>query len=461
MAATFPGVIAFAFMASMILFGVMLRARVRFLQHNLVPAGLIGGVLGFILISLGLSFGFSSSDFTAFAFHFFTLSFMSLVLTGGNSNPKQSKSVVPGGMWLSVVWVMCLALQAMVGLGVIVAYNGVTGDEMSHFLGMIATHGFTQGPGQALALGNIWENELGITNAVNFGLVYASIGFFMAFAVGVPVARYAIRAGLNFNKAAHIDDEFLRGIMTTELSAGKQITHPANVDSLAFHIAILGLAYLITDQYLRLIFPYASATTIGGVNFGIIFSHNLFFFHGLIVCVILRALLDKFGYGGFIDNETQHRITGSAVDMTVVATLMSVQLAFLSEFIVPVLLVSLCVTLATAALCFGFGRKLEAFGIERAVTAFGCCCGSTGSGLLLLRIMDPDMSTPVAKELAFFNIAILFLGFHILTLMAPILPSYDLMTICGVYIGTFVLGAAALFFFNGSLGGRKTLITNQ
>jgi ESS family glutamate:Na+ symporter len=458
MTATFPSVIAFAFMASMIVAGVMLRAKISFLQRNLVPAGLIGGVLGFILISSGLSFGFSSTDFTAFAFHFFTLSFMSLVLAGSDNSQGSSKSVVPGGMWLSIVWVMSLVLQSMAGLAVILTYNQVSGDEMSHFLGMIATHGFTQGPGQALALGNIWENELGIAHAVNFGLVYASVGFFMAFAVGVPVARYAIRAGLNFNKTAKIDDEFLRGILTTEVSAGKQITHAANVDSLAFHIAILGVAYLITDQYLQLISPIANVTTIGGVNLGIIFSHNLFFFHGLIVCVIIRTCMDRLGLGGFIDNDTQHRITGSAVDLTVVATLMSVQFAFLSEFLVPILLVSVVVTLATAALCFGFGRKLDTFGIERAVTAFGCCCGSTGSGLLLLRIMDPNMSTPVAKELAFFNIAILFLGFHILTLMAPILPSYNLGTICAVYVGTFVVGVLVLFIFNSKLGGKKTLM---
>jgi ESS family glutamate:Na+ symporter len=449
---TFPGVITFAFMASMILVGVLLRARIPFLQRNLVPASLIGGAVGFTLVSSGLSLDFKSADFTPFAFHFFTLSFMSLVLTGKNKDQIGSQSVVPGGLWISAVWVMSLVMQAMLGLGVIVIYNQVSGNDLSYFLGLIATHGFTQGPGQAIALGNIWEYELGISHALNFGLIYASVGFLAAFVVGVPVARYAIRAGLNFNKAARIDDEFLRGILTSDVSAGKQVTHSANVDSLAFHLAILAMAYVITDQYLKFIFPYANATTIGGVNFGIIFSHNLFFLHGLIICVILRALMDKFGIGHFIDNETQHRITGTSVDFMVVATLMSVQVAFLAEFIVPVLLVCIVITIATAALCFGFGRKLRSHGIERAITAFGCCCGSTGSGLLLLRIVDPDMSTPVAKELAFFNIAIIFLAFHVLTLMAPILPSYDLVTICSVYIGTFIVGGVALTVFNGKVG---------
>ncbi|MFT5208493.1 MAG: ESS family glutamate:Na+ symporter [Flavobacterium sp.] len=442
MESTFPGVIAFAFLVSMILFGTILRAKINFLQTNLVPASLIGGVLGFVLISSGLSLGLQNTDFTAFAFHFFTLSFMSLVLTG--SEKSSETKVVPGGLWLSIIWVMSLALQAMVGLAAILIYNEVSGGQLSYFLGIIVTHGFTQGPGQALALGNIWETQMGIAHAIDFGLVYASIGFFVAFVVGVPIARRSIRLGLNHNQAARIDDEFLKGIMQTHLSSGKQITHPANVDTLAYHIAILGLAYLITDQYLQLLNPIVSAHPINGINFGIIFSHNLFFIHGLIICLIMRSIMDKAGYGHLIDNETQRRITGSSVDLMVVGTLMSVGFAFLSEFAVPILLVAISAAAATAALCFGFGKKLRSFGPERALTAYGCCCGSTGSGLLLLRIMDPNLSTPVAKELAFFNIAILVLSAHILMLMAPILPSYDLMTICLVYISTFVIGIGAL-----------------
>ena len=213
---------------------------------------------------------------------------------------------------------------------------------------------------------------------------------------------------------------------------------------MAFHISILGVAYLLTDQYLTFMRPIADTWVLGDVNFGIIFSHNLFFFHGLMICVILRALMDRFGFGHYIDNETQRRITGTSVDFMVVATIMSIQAALFAEFIVPIVLVSLAICLTTAALCFGFGRKLSSLSIERAVTSFGCCCGSTGSGLLLLRILDPDLSTPIAKELAFFNIAILILSFHVLGLMAPILPSFDLLTICSVYVGTFVVGAVVL-----------------
>ncbi|MYJ71459.1 MAG: hypothetical protein F4092_06745 [Rhodospirillaceae bacterium] len=132
---------------------------------------------------------------------------------------------------------------------------------------------------------------------------------------------------------------------------------------------------------------------------------------------------------------------------------MSIKFAVLVEFLAPVLLVTAAVTLVTALLCFGLGRKLANLGIERAVTIFGCCTGSTGTGLLLLRILDPDFSATVSKELAFFNIAILFTCFHIILVMSPILPSYGMTTIWIVFGLTFVVAWAAIYAMGFLRGG--------
>jgi UPF0716 family protein affecting phage T7 exclusion len=56
----------------------------------------------------------------------------------------------------------------------------------------------------------------------------------------------------------------------------------------------------------------------------------------------------------------------------------------------------------------------------------------------------------VAKELAFFNIAILFLSFHVLGIMAPILPSISILWIVGIYLATATLGIGLA----GSIGSR-------
>ncbi len=447
MGSTFPGVIAFTILAAMLLLGSILRSRVGFLRNSLIPASLVGGVIGFSLLSLELIPGYSSSDFTALTFHFFTLSFMSLCLTGKSKTQTSSTGlVVKGGLWLTVIWSVSLGLQGVLGYGVIAAYDGVTGAGLSEFLGALVTHGFTQGPGQALTYGGIWENQFGIEDAAQVGLIYASLGFIVAFVVGVPVAKRFIRRGLNTNQGSNIDANFLSGFFDRENAptSGKMITHPGNLDSLAYHLGLLAVAYVLTYIWLGFMQGMVAGFKPFGINLGVLFSYNMFFLHGLAICVLMRWGLDKTGLDQRVDDETLKRITGSSVDFMVVGTLMSIKFAVLSALLVPISLVTLVITLATLASCVWIGRLSGKLGPERTVTAFGCCCGSTGSGLLLLRIMDPDFSTSVAKELAFFNLAIMVVNFHIFFIFAPVAPSLGAATYLGIFGGTALCVLAAI-----------------
>ena len=79
---SFSGVLTFSFMVFIIWFGALLRRRFRLLQLSLLPASIIGGLLGFALLNFGWApSNQASENFVVFAFHFFTLSFMSLALT--------------------------------------------------------------------------------------------------------------------------------------------------------------------------------------------------------------------------------------------------------------------------------------------------------------------------------------------------------------------------------------------
>ena len=447
MADTFPGVIAFAFMASMLYCGAIVRMRVPAVQNFLIPASIVGGVIGFVLINTGLSFGYTSDDFVPFTFHFFTLSFMSLVLTGSPAGQPTGQGYLRGGLWLSMLWTMSLVMQAMIGLVVILAYNQANAADVSPYLGMIVAHGFTQGPGQALALGSIWESQFAVADAASTGLVYASFGFIVSFLVGVPVARAIIRRGLNNNKKAELAKEFIEGLyaQATRPGAGRLVTHPSNLESAAFHIGLLGLAYLLTFNWLSYLQTVLEGVEIRAVPVDLFVSFELFFVHGLIVCAVMRAVIDGFNWGHYIDDETQRMITGTSVDLMVVGTLMSIKVAVVAALFVPIMTTTLLVTLATIALCFLLSRTGGQFGYERALASFGCCCGSTGTGLLLLRMLDPDFRTPVAKELAYFNIVILLTTAHILIGIAPVLPTLNLGLVTGIYMATFVVAGALTF----------------
>lgn len=446
MAETFPGIIAFAFMAALLVVGVALRARFTILQKALLPASLIGGVIGFALITANLSFGFRSGDYVVPSFHFFTLSFMSLLLTGSEGGPTESAA--RGGWWMTIGWLTIFVTQALIGFGVISVYVSASGEELSGFLGLLAPLGFAQGPGQAVATGSQWESKFGIELAVNFGLIFASVGFVSSFLFGVPAARWAIRNGLNANVLARLDEVYLRGMHQREQrpSMGQQVTHSANIDSLAYHLGILGVAYLLTDQYLRLIQPLTAELAPGGIPIGLVFSYEYFFIHGMLICLAIRALLDRLGYGDVIDRDTQKRIIGTAVDFMLISSMLSVRFDLLSKFLVPILMISVGAVAASAGFCFLFGRILSRLQPERAIALFGVTTGTTGSGFLLLRMLDPNLSTPVARELAYFAIALTFAGTHLLYVIVPILPSFSIATIVAIY-GAHVVPGAALWWW--------------
>lgn len=447
MGSSFNGVIAFALLASMLILGSILRNRIGFFRKSLIPASLIGGAVGFALLSMDLIPGYSSGDFTVLTFHFFTLSFMSLCLTGKSKQHTGSAGkIVKGGLWLTVAWSVSLGFQGVLGFGTILAYDAVTGAQISEYLGALITHGFTQGPGQALTYGGIWEKSFGVEDAAQVGLIYASLGFIVAFMVGVPVAKRFIRRGQNTNQSSNLNDEFQAGFYHRDNApeTGKMISHPGNLDNLAYHLALLAVAYGITHIWLSFMQPVVADVKPLGINFSVLFSHNMFFLHGLAFCVLMRIGLDKTGLAERVDDETLKRITGSSVDFMVVGTLMSIKFTVLSALLIPITLVTLVITVATLTGCLFIGRLSGKLGPERAVTSFGCCCGSTGSGLLLLRMLDPDFSTSVAKELAFFNLAIMVVNFHIFFIFAPIAPSLGWASYFAIFGGTSLCVMAAV-----------------
>ena len=108
-----------------------------------------------------------------------------------------------GGLWMSVIWVISLTFKPSLDLPSSGSTTKQLQDEsLSDYLGMIVTHGFTQGPGQAIALGNLWESSYDVSLATDFGLIYASLGFVAAFLVGVPVARWAMERELHAQPSA-------------------------------------------------------------------------------------------------------------------------------------------------------------------------------------------------------------------------------------------------------------------
>jgi len=394
----------FGWLSIMLLVGVVLRAKIGIFQKFLFPASILGGFVGFILMSTGV-INISYDQFTLFAIHFFTINFISIGLTGTDAKPEKGtvrKTIFKGMFWMAIVFVAIWCFQGLIGTGVVYITNLFSTDKLFTGLGWLVPSGMAQGPGQAVALATVWETGFKIPNAISFGLTFAAFGFLIASLVGVPLANWGIRKGLTVNAPKELPNELLVGLYDDDkrADAGKLTTHSSNIDGLAFQLAILMTTYFLT-YYACLGIKELLPGPVKALAFG------LMFMWGMCIALVIRWILGKLGLAKYIDNNVQRRITGVAVDFLIVATLMAVKIAAIWSNLVPIVLMCLLPGMFTFFYLFYFGHRLGEYGFERLVAIFGLCTGTAASGLLLLRIVDPEFKTPVATELGLSNIPVL------------------------------------------------------
>ena len=443
MTAPFPfeSMLVFGWLASMLLIGVLLRARISFFQRFLFPSCLIGGIIGLILVNFRI-IKIAVSDLEMFAYHFFNISFISVGLTYSNdqkSSASRSKAFIKGPAWMALVQGSCFGLQATVG-GLLVILFGVMGMELFPTFGFLAPLGFEEGPGQALSVGKVWEG-FGFEQAATIGLTFAAIGYLFAFFVGVPIVNWGIRNGLATYGAKALPRDFLTGIISKDKqteTAGKLTLHTGNVDSMAFQAALVGLVYLLTYgfvKYTGLLLPPDAAKIMWG----------FFFVFGLVFAVCARLLIQKFGAGHLIDPGIQRRITGWSIDFLIVATVMAIQFLVVWKYALPIFLISIFNGVLTTIVVIYLGRRLLDFNLERTAAVYGAVTGTVSCGLLLLRIADPDFRTPVAIEIAVMNVlSIIPIGGCLLLVNAPVWWNWGVGTTSLVFLGVMVAGLALI-----------------
>ena len=399
----FESMLVFGSLAIMLLVGVLARAKISFFQNFLIPSCLIGGITGLILLTTGI-FTVSVSSLESFAYHFFNISFISVGLTkGGNpgNDSIRKKGFIKGPVWMALTQAIVFNIQAIIG-GICVILFGYFGYQLYPTFGFLAPLGFEEGPGQALSFGRVWEG-LGFEHAATIGLTFATIGYFFAFFIGVPLVNWGIRKGLSVHAPKNLPRDFLTGVLSrnrTDRSAGSQTLHSANVDTLAFQAALVGLVYVLTYAFVGLFGKFLAPDAASMV-------WGFFFFFGLIIAFIVRWLMSKAGVDYLIDPGVQRRITGWSIDFLIVSTIMAIKLAIVWTFILPISVISVsCGVFTTMAVLF-LGKRLWSYNLERTVVIFGTVTGTVSCGLLLLRIVDPDLKTPAVIEVAVMNVIML------------------------------------------------------
>lgn len=395
--------LALSIVGALLCLGVALRRSVPFLRANLVPATLLAGLLGMVVMNAGLprlAEGLDAELMAVIVTQLFTLSFISIGLTGAGGGEKQAttaRSILTGAWGIGTTWALLFGLTALVGSLVILAVGGPAG--MSPFYGLLIPFGFVQGPGQAATMGGIIE-DMGWENATSVGLTFAAVGFLAAFLGGVPLARLGMRVGLA-RHAGTIDASVSRGYYPRDEqteSVGRVTTYPGSVDTLAMHFAVMGICYLIARGFATLLalIPGFIGETLSG----------LLFLSGMIAAYLVRWLMTRAGISHLLDHGVQARITGFTSDFLIVASFMAVQLAVVTAWLVPILVEALVVVVLTAAVVIFYGQRFGgSHDFERTLALYGTATGTVPTGIALARIVDPGMKTTTIPELGMMNIA--------------------------------------------------------
>lgn len=395
---------AFGWASIMLCIGMVLRAKVRFLQNMLVPASVIAGILGIIFMNgasgLGINVGTDAGMFTTVVNHLFTISFISISLT---STPKEegntAKNTLKGTVGLGLVWCLLYALTPVVGTGIVLLCG--KGVDMDAIYGMLVQFAFCQGPGQSAAYGAIFE-QYGWTNSAMVAITFSAIGFVAAFLVGIPLAKLGIKKGIA-KHCGKIDDVILKGYLKKEEQKEQMVkdtTCNSNIETLAFHFAIIGLCYVLAVGIAKVLsfIPGFIGSSMSG----------MMFMNGMYAAYIVKWVMKKLKIDFLLEDVLQSKITGWTADYLVVCAFMAVSVSIIGQWLVPIIIVSIVIVIVTFFVCLYFGQRFGgANDFERTLGLYGTCTGTVPSGVALVRIVDPNFRTSTSVELGACNLVMI------------------------------------------------------
>ena len=395
------GVAVFCALCLLLFVGKIVRVNVPFLQRLYLPSSVVGGLVGLVFITcLGDRI---PGEYTAMARKVpgFLINVIFATLFLGAVTPKVRDVFRHAFPQLCIGQLIAWG-QYVVGLGlagfVFVKCFGVPaafGNLLE--MGFEGGHGTVGGMVESFKFFK-WED------GVALGFTMATAGMILGIVLGMAMIQWAYRKGHVKQVVAFEDraDFERRGIHPAEHrpSAGRQTVMCDSIDSLAWHLAVVGLAMLVGYGMLRG-FQAAELALFPEANIRVFKGFPLFPLC-MIGGVLLQFLAHRMKCSLLVDRGQMERISGAALDFLVVAAVATIQLKVVAANWQPlVILVLAGAAWSTWVVLFVAPRVFKDAWFERAIAEFGQATGVTATGLMLLRTVDPENRTPAAMSFGY------------------------------------------------------------
>ncbi|MCR5663733.1 MAG: hypothetical protein K6G17_02525 [Oscillospiraceae bacterium] len=416
-------VIQLGLIAGTILLAIFLRQKIAFVRKSLMPIAVLGGFLLLIAKYCGLSF-LDEEFMEMLVYHGIALGFIAMSL---RVPPERDRSVNDHtGLKSGAVIVSTYLVQGVTGLLITLFLAYTFKPDMFKAAGLLLPMGYGQGPGQANNIGSSYET-LGFAGGRSFGLAIAAAGYLVACIFGVVILNVLSRKG-KIPQRRRTGPETLS---VDSFQSEGEIPVSDSIDKLSVQIAMVILVYLAAflcswgiTAGIASVAPGLAATVntlIWGFNFII----------GSALAILLRVLLEGGRKKGFIKRQYQNnyllnRISGFFFDIMIVAGIASIRLEDIRGLWVPFILLAVLGGVITwLHLHFVCRNVYKDYYYEGLISMFGMLTGTISSGVLLLREIDPDLSTPAANNLITGSSFGIILGAPVLILVG-LAPRSDL-----------------------------------
>lgn len=380
-------VIIFSSLCILLAIGKALRVKFTILQRLYLPSSVIGGLVGLVALTIcgDRVPGEIVSGTRAIPGFLINVIFATLFL--GTAMPK-------------IGWVIKFAFPQLC-LGQILAWGqyvvglGLAGFVFSRWCGVppafgnLLEIGFEGGHGTVGGMVDSFK-AFNWEEGIALGYTVATVGMILGVVVGMALIQWAYRRGYvkevrSFEKR-QVHER--RGIHPVDArpSAGSQTVICDSIDSLAWHLAMVGLACLIGWGLWSCIpmkgFPLFPLCMIGGV---------------LLQVAARMCRVDL-----LIDRAQMWRVSGASLDFLVVSAVATIRLDVVMANCVPLaLLIGAGLVWTVCVVIFVAPRIFREAWFERAIAEFGQATGVTATGLMLLRAVDPENKTPATMSFGY------------------------------------------------------------
>jgi ESS family glutamate:Na+ symporter len=433
-----------------------LKLKVRLFQKHLMPTSMLAGVIGFIALQIGrYVFGWVTeeklvqiqNELGFLVSHLMAVGFISLALK--DRNKKKNNDIANTGYAIVITYMV----QGILGMAVTLLLIKFFFPDLFPPFGMLLPLGFAQGPGQAVNIGIKWE-QAGFRSGANVSLAVANLGFVWALIGGVPFLNFLLKKVYKNQRKYSIhevkDLEHDKHTQRT-ISVPKSV----HIDDLSIQLLLLGSVYLVTYLFIyavsRLITPLG---TFGETVSEMLWGFN--FILGTVFAIGLRFIMDKMRVKrviriNYADNYLLQRISAGAFDFMITASLAAISITVLSDYFIPILVLTTAGGLFTMVYTYFIGRMI--YGreqLEHIIALYGMWTGTITTGIALLREIDPYSKSNVPENLVLGSGYAIFVGFPLMLILGLPLQGYK-MNQPIYYLWTFVAMSAVALIMTGLL----------